>query len=57
MKCNRGVKCNVYDCKYNIQNCECAKETIEVSRGQDLSSNENPLESPHFCKSYCNNDC
>ena len=52
MKCNKGVKCDVVDCVHNIQNCECAKETIEVSRGQDLPKNQKPLESPHFCKSF-----
>lgn len=52
MKCNCGVKCNVRDCRYNRQGCECAKEMIEVSRGQDLPNEEKPLESPHFCKSY-----
>ena len=60
MSCNKGVKCNVRDCKYNRQGCECAREMIEVSRGQDLSKEEKPLESPHFCKSYeksCNCCC
>ena len=52
MKCNNGVKCNVGDCKYNCQGCECSKEMIEVSRGQDLTSSQKPLESPHFCKTY-----
>ena len=52
-KCNCGVKCNVEDCAYNRQGCECAKEMIEVSKGQDLPKEEKPLESPHFCKSYC----
>lgn len=52
MFCNKGVKCDVEDCEYNIQNCECAKETIQVSKGQDLSPEEKPLNSPHFCKSY-----
>ena len=52
MKSNSGVKCNVRDCCFNKEGCECAKETIEVSRGQNLPSEEKPLESPHFCKTY-----
>ena len=52
-KCNCGVKCNVEDCKYNVEGCECAKEMIEVSREQDLPKKDKPLSSPHFCKSYC----
>ncbi len=53
MSCNKGVRCNVDECKFNKNNCECSKEVIEVSRGQDLNKNEKPLEEPHFCKSYC----
>lgn len=49
---NKGVRCNVCDCVYNEQGCNCNKLTIEVSRGQDLPVEEKPLESPHFCKSY-----
>ena len=57
-KCNCGVKCNVEDCEYNRNGCECAKEMIEVSSGQDLPNEAKPLESPHFCKSYCcKHDC
>lgn len=52
MSCNNGVKCNVCDCEFNCRGCECAKETIEVSRGQDLPQQEKPLASPHFCKTY-----
>ena len=52
MKCNKGVKCNVCDCKFNKNNCECAREMIEVSMGKELPKNEKPLSSPHFCKTY-----
>jgi hypothetical protein len=57
MSCNKGVKCNVRDCKFNRQGCECAKEMIEVSRGLDLPEQEKPLQSPHFCKSYEKSCC
>ncbi|MBQ3494252.1 MAG: hypothetical protein IJA69_02430 [Clostridia bacterium] len=46
--CNKGVCCNVCDCKHNKNGCDCDLEHIEVSM---LDGNH------HICKSYCKNGC
>ena len=48
--CNRGVRCNVNNCVYNEDGCNCNKEKIEVSLG-DGEPMPNGLQK-HFCKSF-----
>ncbi|MBE7075490.1 MAG: DUF1540 domain-containing protein [Clostridiales bacterium] len=49
---NKGVKCNVSECIYHQNGCECNRSMIEVSKGD--SNNDRP---PHYCKSFiCKDD-
>ncbi len=52
--CNCGVKCNVNNCVYNEDGCNCNKETIEVSLG-DGEPMSNGIQK-HFCKSFISRD-
>ena len=42
--CNKGVNCDVCNCKYNINGCKCKLDTISVTMAGE--------EYRHFCGSY-----
>lgn len=46
---NSGVKCDVSECKYNVESSKCNLPTIEVTH---MSTGANAVQTPHFCKSY-----
>jgi len=46
---NSGVKCDVGECMYNDNNCDCRLHTIEVTK---QTSNDSEIDPPHFCKSF-----
>lgn len=43
-----GVACDVDDCIYNVDGCNCSASKIKVTKGKTQDS--------HFCKTYCNRE-
>ncbi len=41
---NEGVCCDVCDCVYNQDGCNCKMKTIKVTKGNNNNA--------HFCKSF-----
>ncbi|MFI3141352.1 MAG: DUF1540 domain-containing protein [Clostridia bacterium] len=46
---NKGVKCNVCECEYNVNNCGCCLDTVEITHEK---TGADAIATPHFCKSY-----
>jgi len=46
---NKGVKCDVCECRFNAGCNKCTLETIEVTH---MKTGEDCVSTPHFCKSF-----
>lgn len=42
--CNKGVNCDVCNCKYNVDGCKCTLDKISVTMAGEKYR--------HFCGSY-----
>ena len=50
---NKGVICDVSECRYNVDCCKCNLPQIKVTEHcASGSCTAQQVETPHFCQSY-----
>lgn len=50
---NKGVICDVSECRYNVDCCKCNLPQIKVTEHcASGSCSSQQVENPHFCQSY-----
>ena len=49
---NKGVICDVSECRYNVDCCKCNLPQIKVTEHCAAGSCSQQVETPHFCQSY-----
>ena len=49
---NKGVICDVSECRYNVDCCKCNLPQIKVTEHCAAGSCSQQVENPHFCQSY-----
>ncbi|GJN65726.1 MAG TPA: DUF1540 domain-containing protein [Candidatus Faecalibacterium intestinipullorum] len=48
---NKGVICDVCECRYNVGSCKCDLPQIKVTEHCDSCATQQ-METPHFCQSF-----
>ncbi len=47
---NTGVRCDVCECRHNVESCKCDLPQITVTEHCTCSSQQ--VDIPHYCQSY-----
>lgn len=49
---NKGVICDVGECRYNVDCCKCNLPQIKVTEHCASENCSQQVDTPHFCQSY-----